>query len=540
MALNNIDNLIQKKLNFFNEVDKTITQHKTNYTTLHSRNISEIRSRVNNQNPTIIKPLQDKDKHHQKFISLYKEAEKITQRKKDKIYQDEIKYKHDNFKPSINPQSKNIMRDPNSFHHRLHPNNSSKSFKRDINKTNGYDTYKLMRFYPNGSGRNTIDQGIDKGRISRNSNLCDASRHFNTSRNNISLKNKPYNNDLTFKPKISDNSKVIANLLKETSTERLLKPPRSKSRNKEDVYEKYSYNPSVQYFRSLNKMTYQETNQKSTISIKSDNNNKGIELYERGQVYLKNKIQTNEKKANFLKKQELDHPFRPALNSNTINILEASRSKSRNHSYDAASRILNKSSIYRSKREMKIKKIQNEMQEQHEKTHTFHPSIYKPNLKEDKRIIEMNLKTINSYVHDRRQFLKKKSESKENQPRRKYILPESKQIIQDYKEFNTIKQDEKYIDYSLNNFVYKPSKGSKPRTKSRNISTNSIDSINRSRKEYATNDFFNTIDYSSTNTRIPIVNSKEKQPKEEKPDDQAGKKVLSALNDLKKNLVVWN
>lgn len=322
---------------------------------------------------------------------------------------------------AFNPPVKNISNGDSKKSRNIDMNSNKKKVEENFYRRNSKGC----------KGDNSRSKTKSRNKI--NSNVYDINRNYNNtnanaynSNNNQSRSNsKSYlnyctaNHDFSFKPHISMNSHLIAEKMIQENRKKPLVDLHSKhSKTKSDVFST-QFNSNSNYFEKLNQVTIDQerkhTRSKSKDSTNSINN--PVKLYDKGINHKLKKERFIEKQQEILIAKEMDFTFKPLINENSSKLIKSNHGNNNLNTYDRSGLDSLK------KRQFKINKIKTEMQKDFEKYCSFNPDTSKERLKEDQRIIGMNIDSINKYVGERRTYLKNKEELSQPKPSKLYISP---------------------------------------------------------------------------------------------------------------------
>ena len=233
--------------------------------------------------------------------------------------------------PVINPKSKNLKRPQGLFYKRLYKSDNdlsielskSKSYNQEKNKLKSENVKKLSK-----------DGKIDKkcNNISHESQDSKGEKKINDEDSLYISDNKIKNNEykkyyknsniksrnatFLFKPKINNKSKLIANRMKTTSTERLFELSSKEKENLKTLFQKRKMEKEKKLNLKKERKLHRLFNYTYKPNVKNTKSKWADKLYERGINFIKKREEEikNEKLLN--EKEYLQYSFTPMINHN--------------------------------------------------------------------------------------------------------------------------------------------------------------------------------------------------------------------------------
>ena len=365
----------------------------------------------------------------------------------------------------------------------LNDNEDMKSSKLNLNKTRNYQNInEIEQLY------NTIDNS--KNLYNLNSLLIEENeKNIRSSKSPIKRISKvipEYEQQFSFKPRISQNSTLIAQkLLSENRKKPLFYNKKTvSSSNIDDLaynqIQSIIENKTLKYFSELN------NNSKDKYIEKSNITKRCFDLYNKGKEYERNKSNEIKKSQEKKREEEENHSFKPEINLNSRKLTSFKK-----QSLDKKLKLYEKN---KKEREEKRKILQKHKFHQE---FTFKPELNKTTLKEDEFIINKNKENVNKYIKRRQNSIsieKERKNSQELRSNKTLIIPKEKSIIVNLSKNKNIQSINSYADNFLLNKTNKSKSRNKDFSQNKTINTN----ISDNRLKYKIDQFY-TYDLNSIN-----------------------------------------
>ena len=233
--------------------------------------------------------------------------------------------------PVINQKSKNLNRPKELFHKRLYKleNDSSievSKFRYNSHEKNKLNSEKSKKLNKEGkSNKKNISVSYESPDSKEEKKIIDEDNLYisdNKMKNeqykkyykNMNIKSR--NATFLFKPKINYKSKLIANKMKTTSTERLFKLSSKQQENLKTLFQKRKMEKEVKLIKKREKKLHRMINYTYKQNVKFTKSKWVDKLYEKGINSIKKREEEikNEKLLN--EKEYLQYPFSPMINHN--------------------------------------------------------------------------------------------------------------------------------------------------------------------------------------------------------------------------------